>query len=211
MRMDKKKLVLYTVIIVAAMTASLLFSLAVDRMFGKMASISGQEENLPVQSAPAEAGFSNGRDTGGPGHMSDRSNAGTDDPDPKEEPESMPDKGEESSPSDIRLSEDSIAQFYEERDRGDDLDDRYDSLAAEARFGTDCEELEKDRIALVRQLRGYLENTVKDGKDLRSVSVYRMGREYFVTADIAGKQKDLHIIRYGNGYDFENVFIPSDE
>ena len=43
------------------------------------------------------------------------------------------------------------------------------------------------------------------------MSVYRMGKEYFVTADIAGKQKDLHIIRYGNGYDFENVFIPSDE
>ena len=61
------------------------------------------------------------------------------------------------------------------------------------------------------KLRGYLENTVKDGRDLRSVSVYRMGKEYFVTADIAGKQKDLHIIRYGNGYDFENVFIPSDE
>ena len=33
--MDKKKVVLYTVIIVAALTVSLLFSLMIDRMFGK--------------------------------------------------------------------------------------------------------------------------------------------------------------------------------
>ena len=191
MNMNRKKVILYTAAIIAVMTVSLLFSLAVDGIFGKMTYNPGQEERV-----------SDGRDKGGERRMDDL-------PDDGENAASG--NGNESTVSDIRISGDSIAEFYKERNRGDDLDDRYDSLAAEAQFGADCEELEKDRIALVRQLRGCLENTVKDGKDLRSVSVYRMGKEYFVTVDVAGQQKDLHIIRYGNGYDFENVFIPSDE
>ena len=52
---------------------------------------------------------------------------------------------------------------------------------------------------------------MKDGKDVRSLSVYQKEKEYFVRADIAGVQKDFHIIRYEGGYDFESVFVPSDE
>lgn len=191
MNMNRKKVILYTAAIIAVMTASLLFSLAVDGIFGKMTYNPGQEERV-----------SDGRDKGGERRMDDL---------PDDGENAVSGNGNESTVSDIRISEDSIAEFYEGRNRGADLDDRYDSLASEAQFGDDCEELEKDRNALVRQLRGCLENTVKDGKDLRSVSVYRMGKEYFVTVDVAGQQKDLHIIRYENGYDFENVFIPSDE
>lgn len=202
MNMNRKKVILYTAAIIAVMTASLLFSLAVDGIFGKMTYNPVQEESSSEQPVNEEERVSDGRDKGGERHRDDLPNDGEN---------AASGNGNESTVSDIRISEDSIEEFYKERNRGDGLDDQYDSLAAEAQFGTDCGELEKDRIALVRQIRGYLENTVKDGKDLRSVSVYRMGKEYFVTVDVAGQQKDLHIIRYENGYDFENVFIPSDE
>ena len=202
MNMNRKKVILYTAAIIAVMTASLLFSLAVDEIFGKMTYNPVQEESSSEQPVNEEERVSDGRDKGGERRRDDLPNDGEN---------AASGNGNESTVSDIRISEDSIAEFYKERNRGDGLDDQYDSLAAEAQFGTDCGELEKDRIALVRQIRGYLENTVKDGKDLRSVSVYRMGKEYFVTVDVAGQQKDLHIIRYENGYDFENVFIPSDE
>ena len=202
MNMNRKKVILYTAAIIAVMAASLLFSLTVDGIFGKMTYNPGQGESSSEQPVNEEERVSDGRDKGGERRRDDL-------PDDGENAASG--NGNESTVSDIRISEDSIAEFYEKRNRGDGLDDQYDSLAAEAQFGTDCGELEKDRIALVRQIRGYLENTVKDGKDLRSVSVYRMGKEYFVTVDVAGQQKDLHIIRYENGYDFENVFIPSDE
>ena len=202
MNMNRKKVILYTAAIIAVMTASLLFSLAVDGIFGKMTYNPVQEESSSEQPVNEEERVSYGRDKGGERRRDDLPNDGEN---------AASGNGNESTVSDIRISGDSIAEFYKERNRGADLDDRYDSLAQEAQFGADCGELEKDRIALVRQIRGYLENTVKDGKDLRSVSVYRMGKEYFVTVDVAGQQKDLHIIRYENGYDFENVFIPSDE
>ena len=202
MNMNRKKVILYTAAIIAVMTVSLLFNLAVDGIFGKMTYNPGQEESSPGQPVSEGESVSDGRNKGGERRMDDL----TDDVE-----NAASGNGNESTVSDIRISGDSIAEFYKERNRGADLDDRYDSLAQEAQFGADCGELEKDRIALVRQLRGCLENTVKDGKDLRSVSVYRMGKEYFVTVDVAGQQKDLHIIRYENGYDFENVFIPSDE
>ena len=202
MNMNRKKVILYTAAIIAVMTVSLLFSLAVDGIFGKMTYNPGQGESSSEQPVNEEERVSYGRDKGGERRRDDLPNDGEN---------AASGNGNESTVSDIRISEDSIAEFYEKRNRGDGLDDQYDSLAAEAQFGADCGELEKDRIALVRQIRGYLENTVKDGKDLRSVSVYRMGKEYLVTVDVAGQQKDLHIIRYENGYDFENVFIPSDE
>lgn len=199
--MDKKKVVLYTVIIVAALTVSLLFSLMIDRMFGK-----------------ATYGQIDGSDVSGQGITKDESVSEKDIsnytailPNTAESVGKNTGAGEDSSAEDIRISDEAITKFYENRNRGDDLDDRYDRLAVEALFGNDCGELEKDRIALVRQLRGYLENTVKDGKDVRSVSVYRKEKEYFVRADIAGVQKDFHIIRYEGAYDFESVFVPSDE
>lgn len=205
MSMDKKKVILYTVIIMAALTASLLFSLVVDRMLGRVtyrqsdsSDVSGQMIMKDVSVAESGAVGAEGKavsqkpDTGESGSR----NTGTE---------------KDASNSDIRLSEESIAEFYKNRNRGEDLNDRYDSLAVDALFGDDCGELEPDRVALVRQLKGYLENTVKDGKNVRSVSVYREGNEYFVRADIAGGQKDFHIIRYEGGYDFESVFIPSDE
>ena len=115
MNIDRKKVILYTAAIIAVMTASLLFSLAVDGIFGKMTYNPGQEESSPGQPVSEEERVSDDRDKGGERRMDDL-------PDDGENAASG--NGNESTVSDIRISGDSIAEFYKERNSGVDPEER---------------------------------------------------------------------------------------
>lgn len=191
--MDKKKLILYisTLLIITAL--SMLFSLGIDHFFKSLMHTetvstaevdSLRDETLPDVSSESEKLES-------PAERMSRTDSTID----------------SSGSTDIRISDESIAEFYENRNRGTDLDDRYDDLAIQAKFGEGCEALEKDRISIVRQLKGYLENEVENGKDAKDLSFYKSGTEYFVRVALPEGIKDYHIIEYENAYDFENVFV----
>ena len=191
--MDRKKLILYisTLLIITAL--SMLFSLGIDHFFKSLMHTetvstaevdSLRDETLPDVSSESEKLES-------PAERMSRTDSTID----------------SSGSTDIRISDESIAEFYENRNRGTDLDDRYDDLAIQAKFGEGCEALEKDRISIVRQLKGYLENEVENGKDAKDLSFYKSGTEYFVRVALPEGIKDYHIIEYENAYDFENVFV----
>lgn len=195
--MDKKKVILYITIFLIITALSMLFSLGIDHFFRTLTHMgpasntevtdSFQIETPSTVSIESEDKYESFADS-----MSRT--------DPKSDPS-------DSSAIDIRFSEESIAEFYKNRNRGNDLDERYDDLAIRAKFGDGCEALEKDRISIVRQLKGYLENEVENGKDAKDLSFYKSGTEYFVRVALPEGIKDYHIIEYENAYDFENVFV----
>ena len=195
--MDKKKLILYITIFFIITALSMLFSLGIDHFFKSLmhtetvstaVADSLRDETLPDVSSESEKLES-------PAERMSRTDVRADS------------TIDSSGSTDIRISDESIAEFYENRNRGTDLDDRYDELSIQAKFGEGCEALEKDRISIVRQLKGYLENEVENGKDAKDLSFYKSGTEYFVRVALPEGIKDYHIIEYENAYDFENVFV----
>lgn len=193
--MDKKKVILYITILLIITALSMLFSLGIDHFF-KTLTYMGPTSNTEVtDSFQNEASSTVSIESKERYESSAESMSRTDS------------KSNPSDRSDIRFSEESIAEFYKKRNRGNDLDERYDDLAIRAKFGDGCEALEKDRISIVRQLKGYLENEVENGKDAKDLSFYKSGTEYFVRVALPEGIKDYHIIEYENAYDFENVFV----
>lgn len=195
--MDKKKVILYITIFFIITALSMIFSLGIDHFF-KTFTYMGPTSNTEVtDSFQNEASSTVSIESKERHESSAESMSRTD----------SKNDSSDSSAIDIRFSDESIAEFYKQRNRGNDLDERYDDLAIRAKFGDGCEALEKDRISIVRQLKGYLENEVENGKDAKDLSFYKSGTEYFVRVALPEGIKDYHIIEYENAYDFENVFV----
>ena len=195
--MDKKKVILYITIFLIITALSMLFSLGIDHFFKTLTHME------PASNTEVTDSFQNETPSTVSIESEDKYESSADSisrTDPKSD-------SSDSSAIDIRFSEESIAEFYKNRNRGDDLDKRYDDLAIRAKFGDGCEALEKDRISIVRQLKGYLENEVEHGKNVKDLSFYKSGTEYFVRVELPEGIKDYHIIKYENAYDFENVFV----
>lgn len=199
--MNRKKIMLYILAFIAVMTASMLFSMSVGKIFGMLPRYEDLQDSDGSEPDSLSLSGIDEQDDISLTEIS-QSAAGKI---PKQEGNVTVEGGDAA--DDIRFSDESIQAYYTDRDRGNDLDDRYDQLALEAEFDRECGDLEKDRIALVRQLRGYLENTIPEGRDVQNLSFYGFDGEYFVRVSVDGVCYDFHIIQYDGVYDFETAYL----